>query len=400
VALPAVAITWTALLWEPGQKVLANGFASFWLGVVASGAALLLGLESRRQPAWVHLAAVAGLLLLVAQTWTPLVILAGPAMLLVLVFDSEQEVSATARWLPRAVVLVAAVAAVVKVVVLLAGSVPLAFLVGEVSGFDGTSPLPTFVLLVVGLLALTRRRVWARGRTDGTLSQAVRARLAILLLVPVLGFLSLAAFLAMQIHVLGTTSYYFLKYLVGFELVLACVVPAVCAMLLPTGAFLRWSPRRTLVTTGLVAALGTQLFAPATQSYTQLFSEDDDGTAAIAPPYTRDGIARGVLAAVHRVGPRESLSTEYLPLGRGNAVQIFYPDAWFHAVNATVTNGVMQRMGVLRVRADGPERATVLAQRLLEAEDDLTILVPVPHYGQVRARINDPDLARRVVPLP
>ena len=40
-------MTWTGLLWEPGQKVLANGFAPFWLAAVAAGCALLAVAEIR-----------------------------------------------------------------------------------------------------------------------------------------------------------------------------------------------------------------------------------------------------------------------------------------------------------------------------------------------------------------
>ena len=46
VTFPAVVLMCTALLWEPGQKVFADGFASFWLGAVAAGAALLIAVAS------------------------------------------------------------------------------------------------------------------------------------------------------------------------------------------------------------------------------------------------------------------------------------------------------------------------------------------------------------------
>ena len=85
IAVPVVTLCWTALLWEPGQKVLANGFASFWLATVAAACALLLGLREHRGSVVVQVAAVGGLLICVAHTWTPLALIAAPAALAVLV---------------------------------------------------------------------------------------------------------------------------------------------------------------------------------------------------------------------------------------------------------------------------------------------------------------------------
>ena len=395
-AVPAVVMTWTALLWEPGQKVLANGFASFWVGAVAAASALLLSLESRSQPVWAHLAAVAGLLVCVTQTWTPLLIVAGPAALLVLVREPGVRRSALARWLPPALVLLACAVAVVKAVMVLAQSVSFQFLVAAEGGLNGTSALPTFLLLVVLITMLTRGRAWARAHPGAPLELIVRGRLAILLLSPVLGLASLTAFLILQLHVLGTTSYYFLKYLVGFELVLASVTPAVCVMLVPVGALRRWSGPRTLMTVAAAAVLATQLFAPLTNRYLLLYSQTDDGTAAISPPYTREGIARGVLAAAANVAPASTLGREYLPLGEGRAMQPFYPDAWYHAINATVTDKAMGRIDVLRVRADRLEQAVPLVREVLESDSGATFVVPANYAEPLRQALGEPGMAARV----
>ncbi len=51
VALPVVVITCTAYLWSPGQVVLADGFANFWVASAAGATALVLAV--RAQPAMV-----------------------------------------------------------------------------------------------------------------------------------------------------------------------------------------------------------------------------------------------------------------------------------------------------------------------------------------------------------
>jgi hypothetical protein len=133
-----------------------------------------------------------------------------------------------------------------------------------------------------------------------------------------------------------------------------------------------------------------------TQRHALLFSETDDGTAAIIRPYSRVEIARGVLEAAEGVEPAESLNREYIPLGRGNALQLFYPDAWYHAINATVTNRAMERMNLLRVRADRLEQAAPLVRTVFQGDDRVTVVV-APHYvGPLQRALERRDLADRV----
>ena len=400
IAVPVVVMTWTALLWEPGQKVLANGFASFWLGAVAAGCALLVGVGAARVPAVVRVAAVGGLLVCVSHTWTPLVVVAAPAALAVLVRDdmtANPDTRRRRRALCLAVLALSAVAALKSVVTLL-GSVSVGDVVSEVSGFDGTSPIPTFVLFLALLYVLVSYRTWVRQRTGSPLDRRTARELMCLTLAPTVGFVFLAVLLVIQVQTLGTTSYYFLKLLLGFELVLACVTPAVCGMLL--AAVTRPSHRRGVAGLSLAATLlATQLFVPVSLPHGVLFSDTDDGTAAINAPYSRLGIATGVLTAVDGVSPAESFHREYLPLGSGNAVETFYPDGWYHAVNASVTNTVWERFDVLRAEADTVAEAAPLVRRLLAREPDLRIAVESAYVAPLREHLGSPALADRVVSI-
>jgi hypothetical protein len=391
-ALPAVVLTWTGLLWEPGQKVLANGFASFWVAAVAGATALLLGLAAPAMRTTVLAAAVGGLLVTVSHTWVPLVVVAAPAGLVVL---AHRRGGGRRRALAALVVLAVSAVAAAYALVITLRTVTVGFVVSEVSGFDGTSPIPTFVLLLVLGYAVLRTRGWA-GEGNG-LPEGTVLRLRLLGLAPLLGVVALSAMLVLQVRAIGTTSYYFLKYFLGFELILTCVTPAVVAMLLAAAlpglrAHRAWSA-------GVIAAvLGTQLFVPGWQTEALLFSTTDDGTAAVKAPYSRAALAAGVLEAVGSTTPGDSFRREYLPLGPGNAVQTFYPDAWYHAVNASVSGDVWARLAVLRTRADSVDEAAPLVRSLLERDSRLEVMVGPSYVDPLRAAL-PAGIASRVVPV-
>lgn len=385
ITVPVVATTWFGLIWEPGQKVLANGFASFWIASVAAATALLIAVVGPRWNVTVQVAAVTGLLVFVCHAWTPLAIIGAPALLIVLVrSDALRPGSDRTRWLGPVVVLGLGAVAALKAVLVLVSTVPVHYVVSSVSGFDGTSPRPTFVCLAMFLIAHLRYRTWVRAGTGADVPLAEVLRLRLLGLAPLLGFLSLTALLMLQIRTIGTTSYYFLKYLIGFELVLTCVTPAFCGVVL--SQVTRPGGRRRTVALSIVAVLlGSQLYVPGFRAGALLLSDTDDGTAAVRPPYSRPLLARGVLVAVASTTPAASLEREYLPLGPGNAIQTFYPDAWFHAITASVTDTVWSRMAVLRVKADTPSDAAPLVERLLSEDPSVRVMVAPPYVDELRA---------------
>ncbi len=292
--------------------------------------------------------------------------------------------------------LFAALAAAKSLLVLFA-TVEVGFIVSEVSGFDGTSPLPTLALLlavVLALLAVLTGRCPVRD-DEG---ESMVGRLRALLLAVVLAVGSLATLLVLQVKTIGTTSYYFLKYLLGFELILACVAPAVVALVVAGTLPRQRVPWRTAASAaGVVAAtfaFGVPLWAGG-----QLFSTTDDGTAAVRAPYSREALSRGVVAAARTTTRAEALDTTYVAVGAGNAVEIFYPDAWYHAVNATMTGTVAARSTVLRTNADTVEEAAALARRLLRDDRALQVVVDPVVLEEMRAAVGDPALATRVRPL-
>ena len=61
---PSLGLIVMAFLWSPGQNVFFDGFATFWLGALAVGSALVLSVRRRRRALVVARVAVVGLLLL------------------------------------------------------------------------------------------------------------------------------------------------------------------------------------------------------------------------------------------------------------------------------------------------------------------------------------------------
>ena len=179
IAVPVVTLTWTALLWEPGQKVMANGFASFWLAAVAAATALLLALGERRGSVLVQVAAVGGLLVCIAHTWTPLALVAAPAALMVLVAagsGTDPREVRRRRLVVAVVVLGVALLACARAVVVLMSTVSLGFIVAEESGFDMTGALPTFVLLIGAFYVLATYPMWVARRTGRDVDPALGRR--------------------------------------------------------------------------------------------------------------------------------------------------------------------------------------------------------------------------------
>jgi hypothetical protein len=156
--------------------------------------------------------------------------------------------------------------------------------------------------------------------------------------------------------------------------------------------------KRSGMVAAILATLAiSQSFGRFPQGDPLLLSETDDGTAAIRPPFTRSGMAAGVLAASAGVERTQTFKREYLPLGTGRAVEAFYPDAWYHAVNASLSYDALSRLAVLRTPVNSVEQAVPVARTLLEADSGVTIVVSPKFVDALRKGIGSDILAERVI---
>ena len=152
---------------------------------------------------------------------------------------------------------------------------------------------------------------------------------------------------------IGTTSYFFLKYLVGIELVLAGLDPR-----------RRWDRRVRSLSTVVAPCLGRAGCA-AVALASQALRAVPLGTVGEAcasrtarrvsgPPVASSAMAHGLLRALDALDPASPLRPG-VPRrwGRNAAVKTFYLDAWYHAVVCYEQSAAsVARYGMLRGRLD------------------------------------------------
>jgi hypothetical protein len=398
VCLPVVSCTWTAFLWLPGQTVLADGFANFWLAAAAAGSGLVISLGAKRRLAVADVAAVGGLLVLVAHAWAPLAAIGAPAALALFhpLHPTLTDRRLRRRLWPAAAVLAAAAFCGLKALIGLFSDVGIATLVTSFGGIHVSNPLPVFVLLVLACYSCVAAPRIVRGAgATSRVEQQTAGRARVLLLAPAIGLTLTTALLVMQLRTLGTTSYYFLKFFVGFELILAAFVPALVGFLVVVSSRPGRHHRVRRVAAVTAAVLATQVFG-AVAGTPALFDTGREGTAAVRPPYSAARMAQGIVAAARSSAAADPFESDYLAIGRDGAVQAFYPNAWFHGVLASMSVRTANRVGVLRRHVDTVDQAVHAAGRLLREDPRLRLVVPSATARALRAGLQDPSLASRV----
>lgn len=398
IAFPVVVTICTAFLWEPGAKVLADGFGNFWLGCVAASVALLLSLTRRDELSIPELAAVGGALVVVAHTWAPLLVVAAPAALALLAVRRPVIASPASplRLVALLGVAAASIAAVLKAVVTVLSTVELGFVVQAEGPLTGASAIPTFVLIIVSVYVCLSFAGWVdRLGVDGP-APAVARRVKVLALAPVCGVVSLTLLLVAQFRSVGTTSYYFLKYLMGFELILAAVTAAVVGMLLALVARPRWGRSRSLLVSTTAAVLATQAFGHVAWNSSPLTTDfqgaRDAGGTALSLPAMAQGIVTA--AAATSGGPPED--REYVALGRARGFEAILPATWYHAIQGSLTLEAQQRQSDLVVLVSDETDAAPLVLELMEQDPTLEIVV-APRYAEpLRQQMPSPELAARI----
>ena len=393
-ALPVVALTGAAFLWVPGQIVLADGFANFWVACAAAAASLLLAVSARRAPATAQVAAVAGLQVAVAWAWAPLLALSAPALLALFVPLRRPVWPGRHRALPTLLVLAAAGLLVGWAVLDLLRNVGVSSLVTATGGIHGVSVVPTMILAILGLGTLPRATRLLPSPDDLVLSR----RLRVVSLSVVAGVLLTIVLLVAQVASLGESSYYLLKFTMGVELVLAGVVPAGCAAMLAARTSLgSTTPKWSAALVVLAAVVLSQAFGTTIGAAAPLTDESRAGTATLSPPYSSARLSDGVMQALHTSGPKKGFDQDYLAIGREGASYAFYADAWFHAISTTSSLDVSSRMDLLRMRVDDVHAAVAPVRRLLSQDPRLRIVVSPAHLAELRAALDDPELSARVV---
>jgi hypothetical protein len=409
VAAPAVVAVCALFVWGPGHGSLVDGFANFWLAGLAGACALVLAVDVRRTPVLRWLA-VASALVVVANAWAPLLVVCGPASLAVLTTGGRRSLPSDARGrVLGAVVVLAACVGGLRAAWMLARVAQqdaVHAVITAAGGITNPSPLPTLGLVPVSVVVFLGFAAWLRTSAPeaacqelGTPVATARSAVRRLVLVTCAAVGSLAVLVVLQLRTLHAVSYYFFKYFVGCELVLAPVTVAVAAMwvalALPTArpgrSWLTASGLLCVVATQCWGSVGWQTLAGATPVWHDRTTEGARLPAA--------SVARGVLDAAS-VDAREAERSEYFAIRASAASGSVLPATWFHALDGGLTTGQQARFGAFMKPVTGVAQAGEVVERLLSQDPGVRVLVAPEYLDAVRGSLGDRALARRVTTWP
>jgi hypothetical protein len=385
---------WAAYLGQPGQRLIADGFANFWLAVAAAGCAVLLALSCRCTSV-AGCAGIAGLLAAVTQAWTPLMLFAAPTAVAVWgVRDRQLPDGVTGRrWsvlVPWALLFLVAARTVGTLLV----SVPASAVVDATGAIHGNSPLPLFLMLVLGSYVFLSFGAWLRLLRRAAPDPIATSKVARLAVLPLIAVSSLALFLVAQLVRRGTTSYYFVKLFLGAELLMAPVTAGALAMLVSLGT--GPSRRRRVAMAAAVSATvaASQAFGLVGARPSPLLGT---GTlVTVLAPYSRTGIAQGLLAASDGAVSSGGFHRAYVSIGRGGTPQLELANHWFHSL--TLSSSLRELATSQLLGRSTPTVVGVLpaVRAVLEDRPDLIVVVDPRYVDALRSRLASPELAQRV----
>lgn len=396
VMLPSVALTVAAFLWTPGASAIADGFANFWIAAVLASTTILLAMSVvGGDPQLRVIAAASGALSAAALTWVPLALLASPALLLLCPSGRARNGtrSPTTAWVGR-LFLLAAVLAVVKAASMIVGHVAVSTLVGAEGQVTGTSIGPLLIIAIVAIGGLTRYpRMVVRASPEAD-DPPDSSRLRALSLTPIGGMVVLAILLLMQLRTLGTTSYFFLKLLVGYELVIVPMTAALVALYVVALVPRRVARPRALLLAVGSAVVAAQFLGQVAPGSAPMLVERTYGTDADGEPLSLAAMSSGIIASVGQTDV--GFDREYVALGVAHGYTALLPAVWHHSLTSTLTVRSQERMSSFNGRIADPDEAVAPLRRMMLGHPTCTVIVD-PHYvARLQARLGS-DLAGRVV---
>jgi hypothetical protein len=388
VAVPASAFVASIFLLGPGNFTLACAL------VVAIA---LVAVPAARVITPLALAAIGGAVVGIATSWVLLLVMALPAVL-VLVAPFRLR-----RW--RA----GPVAAVAAFLMLLAVAACLARTAEVLSRVQAESPLTidggviplNFGLLVACALGTVGAAVLVR---RGSAAAGVRSRVAGLGFVPLFGAAAATVLIVVQIQTNDKVSYYGFKFMIGMLIVLLAVLVIPVVHLVP-----RVRQRGLLVTTRTVAA-STLAALALTQVFGFTFDASDvklpAGAAGVAnmvadakviqtPPLAAALPFRLERAA--RLNPGGiPAHAYYLDVSPDRRISAILAAQWYLSLSDTWTSQSNYVAVGTSFRDNGPD-AVADARWVLVTSPDTVVLVPMEYRYTIVKGLNRPEWAKRVI---
>ena len=397
VAVPASAFVATVFLFGPGAALIQGGIGNFTLACALVVAIALLAVPAARVISPLTLAAIGGAVVGIATSWVLLLVMALPAVLVLVAPFRLRRWRATAVGVGITVFLLLAVAGCLA---------RTAEVLGRVQAEDpltidgGVIPL-NVGLLVASALGMLGAAVLAR---RGFAAPAVRSRVAGLGFVPLFGAAAATVLIIVQIETNDKVSYYGFKFMIGMLIVLLAVLVIPVVHLVPPVR-----PGGLLVTARTVAASALAALA-LTQVFGFTFDASDVKLPAGAP-----GVANLVAdAKVIQTPPLAAAlafrleraarlhpggipaRAYYLDVSADRRISAILAAQWYLSLSDTWTSQSNYVAVGTSFRDNGPD-AVADARWVLVTRPDTVVLVPMEYRYTIVKGLNRPDWAKRVI---
>lgn len=252
-ALPVSTFVAAIFLFGPGSVVIQEGFVNFNFACALVAAGALMTVSMARVFSPLHLAAIGGAVIGVANGWILLLVLAAPVILIGLLPFKRSRWSSSRRKIVISVVIVAAVFLCVARGVVVVLRVP----VDNVLLVKGGVTPPNIGLTLVAVLSCLALSILVGKRymaAPNRPARGQRARVRALVWLPIVATLAAGYIGVLQLRNGDALTYYFMKFVTGIEIVCFIVLVIPLSIIIA-----RWIPSRQVYASG---GSGTRWFVP------------------------------------------------------------------------------------------------------------------------------------------
>ncbi|NMI01556.1 hypothetical protein [Pseudonocardia acidicola] len=409
IAAPIAAFVAAVFFFGPASNAIQEGFTNFVFACALVGAAALVGVPMARAVSPLHVGALVGAMVGIANGWILLLVPAAPvAVMAALPLRRGRWAVPTRYGVATTVIVLVGLACVIRAVVVVArlpvGN-PLVLTGGIVQPDMGV-----VVAAVLGALALCSTVGCLSKVGRGTLSSsAVRART--LSGVPLIGIAAAAVLAAMQISANGQVSYYGLKFITGLEIICLVLLSIAAAFILSS-----WRRDQTVApvrtrrpgVTMHKAAISLTLSIAATQS----FGFAVPGLASVGLPATAAGVANrseqvaainaptsatGVLRAASLQSDVGDASVFYFNYPSDNKVHPIAAAQWYFALTNTWTRQLNTVAGELMTETTSISDLAAEIRELFLTRPEAFAAVPADQVEAVRDVLELPWMSDHVI---
>lgn len=399
VAFPLVVLIGSAFVLGPGGAALQDGFPNLVLASALVAAIPLLTVPLGRVFNPLHLAAIGGAIVGIAHGWAPLLLLALPGVLVLLIplRRSRWMAARSSIWLSG--LAVAATAAGLAWAAFILIAIPLDALAAPGGVSSPALGMAAFFTLSCLAGCLLSERI--RPGLPDLRPRGPSVRTTWLAALPISGLLGAAALAAYQLSTVAEVSYYFWKFAAAVGLVCVVGLGISVAGLLSTVPRRPRGRTRTVVAVGALALAATQIFGFAGPTLPSI------DVPAKAPGATaRDASERLILEpplSANMINEVDRFVEEfpgrpvfYISAPADGRTRGYSMTQWFLGLTDTWTLQAQATVADAQLDEDTVEGAATSVERVLRASPDNIVAVGPEIVDEIR-RLIGPGLANRVM---